>query len=238
MVSLTRDFEKIRKQVSRRRTHVPEWMRVVSLLFFVAAAVYLGGMYIYGTLQNDNDQTVTSSPDGGIGSSSGNVGDGPGSPAAPVPDSAASATVPAGEVTVDNDSAGNGDAAGLVPSPDADLVETLQGWAPVVICGVSQTPSEIPQPAYDTAELSVRSLFTGDYTTLVVADNAAIPDITMAGFVIYEDPLIQPGCLEATGDISYVLLFVVDPDRDGPEAARTIRTIVEHNASGARWVSY
>ena len=84
----------------------------------------------------------------------------------------------------------------------------------------------------------MRSLFTGDYTTLVVTDNAAIPDITMAGFVIYEDPLIQPGCLEATGDISYVLLFVVDPDRDGPEAARTIRTIVEHNASGARWVSY
>ena len=83
MVQLTRDFKKIRKQVSRRRTHVPDWMRVVSLGFFVVAILYLGSMYIYGTLQDGNDQTAARSFDDGIGGSSGNVGDGPGSPAAP-----------------------------------------------------------------------------------------------------------------------------------------------------------
>ena len=221
MVQLTRDFEKIRKQVSRRRTHVPEWMRVWSLVFFVAVSVYLSGMYIYGTLQDDNEQTAVISPDGGIGGYGG--GDGP-------------------ATTTPVDDGGGGSAAGQPVDaeqlPGPDLGEPQPGLATVAFCENNQTTSLIPQIAYDTAEQSVEALFTGDYAALVVADNASVPDITQPGFVLYANPLVLPGCLYATGDISYAFQFVVDPDGDGPVAARTIRTIVEHNVGGPRWVGY
>ena len=229
-MSLTRDFEKIRKQVSRRRTHVPEWMRVVSLLFFVVAALYLGGMYIHGTLQGDNEQTAATSFDDGIGGSV-DAGVDVDEPAAPVPDGGA--TVP-----VDN-------GGPVVEPPDGaesplDLVldEPQPGLVAVVSCEDNQTTSLIPQSAYGTAEQSVVSLFTGDYAALIVAADAAVPDITQDGFVLYENPLVLPGCLYATGDVSYAFLFAVDPDGDGPVPARRIRTIVEHDIGGPRWVGY
>ena len=236
MVQLTRDYKKIRKQVSRRRTHVPEWMSAAGLLFFVVGAVFLCGMYINATFLSDDDQDeAVTDPDGGIG----------GSVAGPEDDSsvAGPAEDPAGDVPATTLPGSAGDGTQPADGPfwseqPASTTEPETAWAETVLCGGSQATSRVPQAAYDTAEQSVQALFTGDYTTLVVRDDAVVPDITQPGFVIYENPLIQPGCLEATGDVSYVLLFVVDPDRDGDATARTIRTIVEHNADGARWIGY
>lgn len=76
--------------------------------------------------------------------------------------------------------------------------------------------------ALGTARAATVALFTGDFSKVSVSSSALIPTLPTK----WPDPSVGEPVVAGAGDEGIAINFLVDPDRDGPEAQRVITSKV------------
>ena len=142
----------------------------------------------------------------------------------------------------------NGSASTTVPDGTATTVPddtsttfpdqpgtTTPDTAPPVVDGVA-VPNvaggvvTVADDALAVARAAARALFTGEFVTVPVAAGVAPPSLPAT----WADPLVESPTVESYTPSTFDISFLVDPDRDGETAPRTITVSVV--VEGDRWV--
>jgi hypothetical protein len=112
-------------------------------------------------------------------------------------------------------------APGASPSTGAS---TDTGTATQPLTDTTGSTVDVPAGAVATAKQAATALFTGDFTTVNLADGVTAP---APGTTRWKTPQVADPIVQTHDDTRIVFAFAVDPDGpDGPEGIRNVTTTV------------
>lgn len=225
MASLTDQVRDRFEKTARRRTHVPGWMDLAQWVFLGAIVLALVVAYVLAGPGDPVPADDASSPFGNVSDidpAGDPIGE-PGDPVAPTTPSPTETTAPRTTEPAEDPAPPSSTPSEPDPAETVSIVDSIGGT------------TRVDAGSLEVARASVVALFTGDYAAVPLAPGAEVP----AGLTAYPSPTVTDPVLEGAGDGTVTFSFVVEPDGDGPEGPRKVRTLVERADDGTfGWLAY